>query len=227
MEDQISPQTIDQKKAASYDEQRATLKPIKDALHLCMNMILLKLPEDAKILCVGAGTGSELIYLAEAHPKCRFTVVEPAPEMMDICCKQAEKQGIESRCTFHKGYLETLSDCGLFDAATSILVSHFIVNNKERAKYFFNIANVIKPDGYMINADLSAEIEAIAHKELLNIWVNMHNYAGMSSNIDSFGHQVAILPTEEIESIIVAGGFEKPVLFYKTLFIQAWFAKIL
>ncbi len=54
----------------------------------------------------------------------------------------------------------------------------------------------------------------------------MHDYAGMPANIDSFGHNVAILPSENIESIIVAGGFENPILFFKTLFIQAWFSKI-
>jgi len=226
MESPVTPKIFDQKNAISYDEQRAKLKPIKDALHLCMKVILLKLPKDAHILCVGAGTGSELIYLAEAFPKWKFTIVEPAPEMMKLCYKQTEKHGIISRCTFHEGYLETLSDSGQFDAATSILVSHFIVNEKERAKYFSNIAKVIKPDGYMINADLSADMLTFNYNELLNIWVNMHDYAGMPTNVESFGHNVAILPTEKIESIIVAGGFENPILFYKTFFIQAWCSKV-
>ncbi len=66
------------------DEKRAKLKPIKDALHLCMKMIFMNLPQEARILCVGAETGSELINLAEAYPKWKFTVVEPAPKMMKL-----------------------------------------------------------------------------------------------------------------------------------------------
>lgn len=226
MENPISPKYLDKKNAKSYDEQRAKLKPIKDALHLCMKIILLDLPKNANILCVGAGTGAELIYLAEEYPQWEFTVVEPAHEMMKLCYKQAEKYGIVSRCTFHEGYLKTLSDNYKFDAATSILVSHFIVNEEERAKYFSSIAKVIKPNGYMINADLSSDMKSSNYNELLNIWVNMHDYAGMPTNIESFGNNVAILPTEDIESIIVDGGFESPILFYKTLFIQAWFSKV-
>jgi len=226
MENTVTPKIFNKKNATSYDEQREKLKPIKDALHLCMKMILLKLPKDAKVLCVGAGTGSELIYLAEEFPKWKFTVVEPSPEMMKICYEQTQKNDITSRCTFHEGYLETLSYNGQFDVATSILVSHFIVSEEERVKYFSNIAKVVKPDGYMINADLSADMLDFTYTGLLDIWVNMHDYAKMPANIESFGHNVALLSTEKIESMIIAGGFKNPILFYKTLFIQAWYSKV-
>ncbi len=226
MENSDTPNIFDKNNAKSYDQQRAILKPIKDALHLCMRMIFLELPEDAEILCVGAGTGAELIYLAEAFPKWKFTVVEPASKMMTLCYKETENHGIVSRCTFHEGYLETLSNNSQFDAATSILVSHFIVDNDKRAQYFSNIEKIIKPGGYLINADLSADMQSFNYNELLNVWVNMHNYAGMPANIESFGHNVAVLSTEKIESIIIAGGFVSPVLFYKTLFIQAWYSKV-
>ncbi|MFT7681755.1 MAG: tRNA (cmo5U34)-methyltransferase [Moritella dasanensis] len=37
---------------------------MKDALHLSIRILLSDLPENANILCVGAGTGAELIYLS-------------------------------------------------------------------------------------------------------------------------------------------------------------------
>lgn len=145
--------------------------------------------------------------------------------MIDICRKQADKYGFASRCVFHEGYIDTLSNSRLFDVATSILVSHFIIDEKERIKYFCNISKFIKSEGYMINADLSTDILDTNYTELLNVWVNMHDYAGMSANIESFGRDVSILPIEEIESILVSGGFEKPVLFYQAFFIKAWFSR--
>lgn len=36
---------------------------------------------------------------------------------------------------------------------------------------------------------------------------------------------IAALTPSEVEAIIVAGGFDTPVLFFQTLFIHAWFAK--
>jgi len=215
-----------QNNAASYDKQREKLAPLKDALHLCIRMLLSKLPSDARVLCVGVGTGSELIYLASAFPQWQFTVVEPASAMLDLCRNRAIESGISTRCTFHEGYLDSLPDSSAFDVATSILVSHFFVNPDDRTRYFSEIALRLIPGAYLINADLASDMSTFEYKSLLKVWLNMHEYAGMPVNIDSFGHHVAILPIEEVESIIALSGFDTPVLFFQTLLIHAWFSKV-
>jgi tRNA (cmo5U34)-methyltransferase len=214
-----------EKNASDYDSQRERLSPIKDALHLCISMLLSKLPSDSRILIVGAGTGSELIHLANTYPLWKFTVVEPASAMLDVCRQRAEKSGISSRCTYHEGYLDSLPDTGCFDVATSILVSHFIVNREDRIKYFSEIASRLHPDGYLVEVGLASDMSRPEYKKLLEVWINMHDYAGMPVNIESFGNKVAVLPVEEIESIVESAGFETPILFFQTLLIHAWFSK--
>lgn len=211
--------------ASSYDSQRARLAPVKDALHLCIRMKLSELPVDARVLCVGAGTGSELIYLAREFPQWHFTAVEPAPEMLKICRERTEECGIASRCTFHEGYLDSLPDTDFFDAATSILVSHFIIEPEKRSRYFADIAARLRPGACMVNADLASDMSASNYKGIVDVWLNMHEYAGMPANVDAFGRDVALLPTENVESIIKSGGFNSPVLFFQTLFIHAWFSE--
>jgi len=61
--------------AESYDKQWEKLSPINDSLHLLMGAIMSNLPEQANILCVGAGTGAEIIYLAKRFPKWSFTAL--------------------------------------------------------------------------------------------------------------------------------------------------------
>jgi len=131
---------FDQERASSYDQQFDALAPIRDALHLQIRIILSELPVDANILCVGVGTGAELIYLAQAFPQWRFTAVEPAAPMLDICRHKTEAISIASRCTFHQGYLDSLPSSDAFQAATCLLVSHFFIQSHERSHFFQQIA---------------------------------------------------------------------------------------
>ncbi|MCG8306246.1 MAG: class I SAM-dependent methyltransferase [Cytophagales bacterium] len=223
--------TFNKERASTYDEQRAEMAPINDTLHFLTRMILKKLPDDAHVLCVGVGTGAELLYLSEAFPRWRFTAVEPAKPMFEICRRRAEDHGIGSRCTFHQGYLATLPQSELFDAATCILVSQFITKQDERRRLFLDIAERLQPGGYLISADLSYDLSAASFERIYDVWARMLRYSGVSEedikkNDKSFGDSVAILKQEEIESIISYSGFNSPVLFMQTLFVHAWFAKL-
>jgi tRNA (cmo5U34)-methyltransferase len=42
---------------------------------------------------------------------------------------------------------------------------------------------------------------------------------------DAYGRVVAVLPPSEVASIITAGGFDAPVLFFQNLLIHAWYAR--
>lgn len=57
--------------------------------------------------------------------------MEPAATMLAICRQRTEACGITSRCTFHEGYLDSLPASDAFDAATCLLVSQFIMQQRE------------------------------------------------------------------------------------------------
>ncbi|MCJ8296654.1 MAG: class I SAM-dependent methyltransferase [Oceanospirillaceae bacterium] len=226
MDNQTLKNVFNQNTADNYDRQRDKLAPIKEALHLCMHVLLSDLPATARVLCVGAGTGSELIYLAQAFPQWHFTIVEPSKSMIDVCTQRTKELGIHSRCTFHQGYLESLSESAAFDVATSILVSHFITDVVERGEFFTQISSKLKMGAYMINADLASDMSSKEYKNLLQVWLNLHDYAGMTIRVKSFGSKIALLPHQDVASIIKASGFDNPVLFFQTVFIHAWFSKV-
>ncbi len=85
----------------------------------------------ARILVVGAGTGAEVRFLAPFFPHWRFTLVDPSAGMLAVCQRPAVAEGFADRCEFHVGHVVSLP-CGPFDAATSVLASHFLTDPIER-----------------------------------------------------------------------------------------------
>lgn len=225
-----TPIMFDEKLAASYDRQAALWAPAREALFLFARLILADLPTDARILCVGVGTGTELLALAEVFPEAHFAAVEPAAAMLDVCRQKVEAQGLTSRCTFHQGYVDSLPECEPFDAATSLLVSQFVKDTEERTAFFGQIATRLRPGGVLINTDLVLGLDTEVHERLLEVWLRMLGGSDWSeADIEKMRaawrtHLAALTPIE-IESIIAAGGFERPVLFFQTLFIHGWFAR--
>ena len=230
MKNQTPAIIFDQKTAASYDQKTDLWAAGREALFSFVRLILAELPADARILCVGVGTGTEMIALAQAFSQWQFTAVEPASAMLDICRQKAEENGITSRCTFHEGYLDSLPASDPFDAATCLLVSQFIRQAEERSQFFGQIAQRLRPGGVLINSDLVLGLLPPVHQSLFEVWLRMLGGSGWSEeDIEkmraAWQLHIAALTAPEIEVIIAAGGFDTPVLFFQTLFIHAWFSK--
>ncbi|OAI58042.1 SAM-dependent methyltransferase [Verrucomicrobiaceae bacterium SCGC AG-212-N21] len=216
--------------AAVYDKQFAKLAPMRDALHFLTGVLLSELPANARILSVGAGTGADLIHLAQQYPQWHFTAVEPSPAMLDVCRRRTEELGIASRCVFHEGYLETLPPSEPFDAATSILVSQFILAPESRTAFFRAIAQRLRPGGCLISADLAADLASPSGQRLLDVWLHLMKFADIPPDkLEQmravYGRDVAVLPAEQITAMIAAGGFETPTLLLQTGLIHAWLAR--
>jgi tRNA (cmo5U34)-methyltransferase len=216
--------------AASYDERWARTAPIRDALHFILEAVFAELPADARMLCVGAGTGEEIVYLAKRFPRWSFTAVEPSGAMLDVCRDKAVKGGFASRCHFHEGYLESLPDQGAFDGATCFLVSQFILDLEARADFFRAIATRLRPRAILASSDLASDIGSAQYDALLKPWLTMMATAGISAAAveqmrAAYAKDVAILPPARVASIIRSAGFDEPIPVYQAGLIHAWFSR--
>lgn len=221
---------FDEAHAARYEERFARLAPLREALHLLTALALDDLPADARLLCVGAGTGAELLALAARFPGWRFVAVDPSAPMLAICRRRAAAAGLTERCEFHEGFVSGLPASPGFHAATSILVSQFITAEAERIAFFREIATRLLPGGRLIAADLSTGAYPQQHEQRLAVWRTMLRYAGFEAaqiarTLDAFGRDVAVLPAVEIERLLVQGGFTAPVLISQSLLIHAWLTR--
>ncbi len=216
--------------AAGYDKRWEKMAPIRNLLHFLVESIFAELPIDARILCVGLGTGQELSYLARKFPGWRFTAVEPSGVMLDLCRRRAEEEGYASRCYFHEGYLDSLSIDEEHDAATCFLVSQFILDKAARSAFFRGIGRRLRPGGILASSDLASDVNSEVYKSLLEVWFRTMSGAGVTPEAlenmrAGYAKDVAILPTPEVASIIVAGGFRMPVLFFQAGLIHGWYSR--
>lgn len=222
-------ETFDQQ-ASSYDQKWSRLAAFRDALHLLIGSAFRDLPGNARLLCVGAGTGAEILYLADRFPGWTFTAVEPSAGMLEAFRGRAGEAGIAARCTFHEGYLDSLPPTAAFDAATCLLVSQFILDPQARSDFFRSIAQRLRPGGLLANSELSADVKSATYPSLLEIWLRTIAGAGVSGEgleqmCAAYRRDVAVLPAAEIESIIVSGGFGSAVRFFQAGLIHAWYSQ--
>lgn len=218
------------RQAGTYDQQWAKLAPFRDGIHLLMASVFSRLPQDARMLCVGAGTGAEIQFLAERFPGWSFVAVEPSPGMVEVASARAAQHGFGERCSFHTGYLESLPAGERFDCAASLLVSQFLLDPQERSAFFRGIATRLRPGGVLVTSDLAADTGAPHCAGLLEVWLRTMAGADLSPDRvqqmrEAYDRDVAILPGRRVEALIASAGFDAPVQFYQAGLMHAWYCR--
>lgn len=224
--------TLFDQQAAHYDDQWRRMAPVNEALHLLTGAVLAGLPARAEILCVGAGTGAEILALARQFPTWRFTAVEPSTAMLEVFRRRAEEQGILSRCECHAGYLDSLPAGRSFDAATAFLVSQFILDRAERTAFFQSMADRLQPGGLLVSSDLAGSLDTAEGQSLLETWFEfMKSHAtlpgpeGLARMREAYRRDVGVLSPGEVREILTGAGLERPVPFFQAGLIHAWYSR--
>lgn len=231
MQNNKTPADLFNKNASSvYNERQQKLAPITDNLHFLINLVLHELTEEASILCVGVGTGTEIIKLAQWHPHWRFVGVDPSADMLNVCRLQLEEHGLSHRVALFHGYLTELPGADKFNAVLCLLVSQFIKADNERQMLFDMMASRLDPKGYLINAELSADLETPEFYAQLEAWKAMQSIAGSTQEqvaniLPVWKEHVSILPPASIERFLRRSGFAMPIPFFQSLLIHAWYSR--
>jgi tRNA (cmo5U34)-methyltransferase len=219
---------FNEERAKGYDAQ-ATLFSWRPTFDEFARHLLRALPEDARILCVGVGTGLELVPLALAGPGWRFLALDPSAAMLERCRLRAREAAVEGRCEFFPGFLEELPEVPAYDAATCLLVSHFMMEPGAREAFFRQIAARLKPGGLFINGDLAGDQASPCYEALEEIWFRGLQAGGQGEEQraklrEAYRTLVAIRPVAEVERLLESAGFTAPTLFYQAVLLHTWFA---
>jgi tRNA (cmo5U34)-methyltransferase len=212
--------------ALLYDERNRKLAPISECLHFLIQLGLRDLPRDARALCVGVGTGAEILKLASAFPAWTFVGVEPAKAMLDVCREELAKAGVLERCELVHGYAQDAPKGASFDVALSVFVAHFI-KRQERLAFFRNMTDRLKPGGHLVNAEISYDLDARDYPAMLNNWASVQELMGATpesiANLPRvLREMLSILPPHETEEILRASGISTPSRIFQAFMITGW-----
>ncbi|MEM6337717.1 MAG: class I SAM-dependent methyltransferase [Bacteroidota bacterium] len=225
--------TFDADRAAAYDNRISRLAPGYETLHdqvVCLLGSMLGdqgLSDGAHVLSVGAGTGAELIRLGREHPSWRFTAVDPSEEMLALCRVGVQEAGLSERVTYLHGPAQALDPSSSFDAATSILVAHFIQDPDDRAAYFGRIAEVLSPGAPFILADLH-QTTAGTFDALFDAWRRHLIWSGAPASktetaFEDIRRGIHFATEAELAKTLTDAGFEPPTRFFQSYLWAGWY----
>ncbi len=215
--------------ADAYDKGNTKLVSISANLHFLMTLILKELQTNANALCVGVGTGADIIELAKHYPNWNFVGLDPSTAMLDGCKKKLAAYQLSERCELFHGYLSSYQTDKKFDVVICLFVMHF-VDEEERRSMYQDMADYLNPGGYLVEAEISTDLEDDSFPEQLKNWQSLHQVGGTAeenlANMENdLKETLSVLSPRKVEAIIAENGFSKPIQFFQSLLIRAWYAR--
>lgn len=214
--------------AQLYDKKNRALAPIADNMHFLVRLILKDAPRSARVLCVGVGTGVEIVSLAKEYPEWTFVGVDPSASMIEVCTERLAQAGIADRCSLLVGYVEDVPSEETFDAVLSILVGHFI-KQADRLDFYQHIHQRLKEGGCFINTEISYDVESSEFLSMLLQWEKVQTLMGatpqsIASLPKVLKEILTVLPPAVVEASMRASGFSSPMHFFQAFMIRGWYA---
>lgn len=155
--------------------------------------------------------------------------VDPSDSMLEVCRERLMAAGFLSRCELIHGFVQDLPIGEQYDAAVSVLVSHF-VKREERQEFFRQIVSRVLKGGYFVNTEISVDLDAAEFPSLLKNWEQVQTLMGatpesLAALPKQMREALTVLPPSEVERVMRQSGVAMPIRFYQAFLISGWYGK--
>jgi tRNA (cmo5U34)-methyltransferase len=213
--------------ARVYDERNRQLAPIIDNMHFLIRLILKNTPVRAHVLCVGVGTGAEILSLSKSFPEWTFVGVDPSIGMLDVCRERLSSAGLLNRCELIHGYVHDVPPGENFDVALSILVAHF-VKREDRLHFYQSMCSRLCTNGILINSEISFDLNSPEFPLMLKNWETVQSMMGATpeslANLSmQLREMLSVISSAETELLLHQSGILLPVRFFQAFMISGWY----
>ncbi|WP_313892854.1 class I SAM-dependent methyltransferase [Psychrobacillus sp.] len=219
---------FDAKLAKQYDSGiRRALPTYDPMLRLIQTFLRANTPEDAHLLIVGAGGGNEVTNFGLNNPGWKFTGVDPSETMLAVANEKCKEAELSNRVTLLTGTVEDISTKSSFDAATCILVLHFIHAYEEKLKTLQNIHARLKDNAPFVLISKYGDPNSEEFQERLKLWKSywLDTTKLTSTEVDAMEQEIlslSYLPEEKVVQLLQEAGFVKIAKFFSTTLFGGW-----
>ncbi|MCL6574328.1 MAG: class I SAM-dependent methyltransferase [Bacillus sp. (in: Bacteria)] len=221
---------FDMERAREYDKGIRRALPTYDAMYrMVQSFLRANVNESASLLIVGAGGGNELVTFGTANPTWTFTGVDPSEAMLEVALQKAKNEGIEERVSIHTGTIEQIKFNDTFDAATCLLVLHFIETIEEKRSLLKTIKERLQPGSPFVLVTMFGEQSKPEFDERMNLWksiwldltnLTLEDVEEMEESV----RDLSFIPAIQIEELLQEAGFERVTQFFSTTLFGGWIA---
>ena len=222
---------FDDEFAENYDRGIRVAAPGYEALHdMAHSLLRLELEERARLLVVGAGTGTEIAGMGAKEPGWSFTGVDPSADMIDVARRRVAESGLTQRTDLRVGYTRDLPPTEPYDGATAILVMHFLPDDGQKLELLQSISARLRTGAPFILADLHGDENSARFSRFLAAWRLRQLALGMEEkDVEEMFRDlravVRFVPEERIVNLLREAGFEGIERFHGAMLFGGWIAR--
>jgi len=215
---------------SDYDRMTQMVLPGYEAMHsMALSVLRSHLPEKANLLIVGAGTGMELVKLGKSNSQWQMLGVDPSSNMLAIAQEKIEQHAIASRVKLFQGYAHDLPTTPLYEAATCILVMHFVPDDGSKLALLQSIAQRLKSSAAFILVDIFGEKGTPEFEQMGSIMKLFWSEMGMDPErrmelLERVNKDLYSIPEPRVLELLQHAGFGNIMRFYTGLWIGGWIA---
>jgi tRNA (cmo5U34)-methyltransferase len=221
---------FDMEMAREYDKGIRRALPTYDALFRMVQSFLranVKTPQMCWL--IGAGGGNEIVTFGKANPTWTFSGVDPSEAMLEVALQKAKNEGIEERVSIHTGTIEEIEFNETFDAATCLLVLHFVETIEEKLSLLKTVRERLKPGSPFVLVSMFGDQSNPEFDERMNLWksiwldltdLTQEDVEAMEESV----RELSFIPASQIEELLQQAGFERVTQFFSTTLFGGWIA---
>jgi tRNA (cmo5U34)-methyltransferase len=229
---QENPLDFDRNKSLPVNNYDAKIRHLVPGYEVIFNVILAllhqKLPQQANLLIVGAGGGNELSVFGHGS-QWQLTGIDPSAEMLNAATRKVEALGLSERVRLIQGTLEDVPLTTLFNAATSVLVMHFLPDDGSKLSFLKSIHQLLESGSPLFLVDFGGEKGSEQFEQILSAWKFHAVHTGaplefIEEQLEKVIPNFMVIPEERVIELLREAGFTEIVLFYKVLMFSGWVA---